>query len=62
MVMSSFSTDEIILFTFDDFELLMDRDITKKEWIEFKDQIEKIMKDFIETIKEIEGEKNEIKL
>ena len=60
--MSSFSTDEIILFTIDDFELLMDRDITKKEWIEFKDQIEKIMKDFIETIKEIEGEKNEIKL
>jgi len=54
--MSSFSTDEIILFTIDDFELLMDRDITKKEWIEFKDQIEKIMKEFIKTIKEIEGE------
>ena len=60
--MSSFSTDEIILFTIDDFELLMNRDITKKEWIEFKNKIEKIIKDFIETIKEIEGEKNEIKL
>lgn len=52
----TYTKDEIIIFTIDDFKEKIGTDFTEKDWKEYKSIIEKAMEDFIIEIKAVKNE------
>ncbi len=53
----TYTSEQIILFTIDDYKEKTGKDFTEKDWKEYKFIIEKAMEDFITEIKAIKNEK-----
>jgi len=52
----TYTKEQIIIFTIDDYKEKMDKDFKEKDWKEYKSIIEKAMEDFIIEIKRIKNE------